>query len=206
MAAGEKLLILLKAPRRGLVKTRLASELGADTALGIYRELLDIVLNRMASVQEVELHYSPADAGPQIASLLRPGWKAYPQTEGDLGVRMQNAFAQAFHLGSQRVVMIGTDCPEVCATDILEAWNALAKHDLVLGPATDGGYWLIGLNKPQPHLFSGIRWSTETVFAETLAHAQATGLIHHLFRRLSDVDTKADWENYLARLSAQRLA
>ncbi|MCD6051018.1 MAG: PGL/p-HBAD biosynthesis glycosyltransferase [Verrucomicrobia bacterium] len=206
MVAGEKLLILLKAPRRGLVKTRLASELDEDSALAIYQELLDIVISRMESLQDVELHYSPADADAQVASFLKPGWKAYPQTEGDLGVRIQNAFAQAFQRGGQRVVMIGADCPEVCASDISDAWSALTTRDLALGPATDGGYWLIGLSKPQPHLFTEIRWSTDTVLTKTLALAQTSGLTHHLLRPLSDVDTQADWKNHLARRSAQRLA
>jgi len=205
MAAGEKLLILLKAPVRGLVKTRLATELGSDAALATYRQLLDGVLREMAVINEVELHYAPASEQALIATLLKPGWCHRPQAEGDLGTRMHQAFAHAFQAGAQRVVMIGTDCPEVNATDIHAAWAALSQHDLVLGPAEDGGYWLIGLKQPQPELFRGIQWSTSSVLAETIARAQQLGLRYQLLHTLSDVDTKADWDAYLARHSAQVL-
>jgi len=205
MPAGEKLIILLKAPVRGLVKTRLAVELGADAALAIYRQLLDGVLREMAAINEVELHYAPASEHALIITLLKPGWNHHPQAEGDLGMRMQQAFERAFQTGAQRVVMIGTDCPEVNVTDIHAAWEALSQHDLVLGPAEDGGYWLIGMKQPQPELFNGIHWSTGSVLAETTARAQQLRLRYQLLRTLSDVDTKADWDAYLARHSAQVL-
>lgn len=120
-------------------------------------------------------------------------------------MRMQQAFERAFQTGAQRVVMIGTDCPEVNVTDIHAAWEALSQHDLVLGPAEDGGYWLIGMKQPQPELFNGIHWSTGSVLAETTARAQQLRLRYQLLRTLSDVDTKADWDAYLARHSAQVL-
>lgn len=199
MAAGEKLLILLKAPVRGLVKTRLAAEVGPDAALTIYRQMLERVLGEMAVLSDVELHYAPVTEQALIAALLKSGWRQHPQAAGDLGARMQQAFAAAFQAGAQRVVMIGTDCPEVDMTDIHAAWKALAQHDLVLGPAADGGYWLIGLKQPRPELFSHIQWSTSSVLAETIARAQQMGLRYKRLRTLSDVDTKADWDAYRAR-------
>ena len=84
------------------------------------------------------------------------------------------------------------------AQDIAEAWTALERQDVVLGPATDGGYWLIGLRSPQPALFQNIHWSTDAVLRETQDRARAAKLSVHLLRRLSDVDTETDWQEYLA--------
>jgi len=205
MSADERLLILLKAPIKGTVKTRLAAETGPAMALDIYRQLLDRVVAAASSLQAVELHYTPAAEAQLVSPWLKPGWSLHPQVDGNLGTRMHHAFSQAFQSGAQRVVMIGTDCPEVNLTDIRSAWAALARHELVLGPAMDGGYWLIGLNRPQPELFRAINWSTATVLTETLDRASQLGLSHHLLRTLSDVDTKADWEAYLARHAVQTL-
>lgn len=205
MSAEERLLILLKAPILGTVKTRLAADIGSDTALSIYRRLLDQVVIAMSPLSAVELHYTPATAGELLSPWLKPGWQLYPQSEGNLGDRMHHSFSQAFTTGAKRVVMIGTDCPSVELADIRRAWTVLADHDLVLGPATDGGYWLIGLNRPRPELFKDINWSTSTVLSETLACANQLGLSHQLLRPLSDVDTKTDWDAYLANHSAQTL-
>jgi len=205
MSAEERLLILLKAPILGTVKTRLAAEISPATALGIYRQLLDQVINAMSPLPAVELHYTPAVEAPTVSPWLKPGWTLHPQKDGNLGDRMHHAFSQAFAAGALRVVMVGTDCPAVEPADVRQAWTALTTNDLVLGPALDGGYWLIGLNRPHPELFNDINWSTSAVLSETLACAKQLGLSHQLLRPLSDVDTKADWDAYQAALSAQTL-
>jgi rSAM/selenodomain-associated transferase 1 len=115
------------------------------------------------------------------------------------GERLDRAFTEAFGTGARRVVVIGSDCPEIASDDIEKAWAALREFDLVLGPATDGGYWLLGLRAPQPQLFRGIPWSSATVLNETLARARPTGLSVHLLRELSDIDTVEDWRTFLAR-------
>ncbi len=202
MSAEERLLILLKAPILGTVKTRLAADTGPDTALSIYRRLLDQVVMTLSPLSAVELHFTPATEGQLLSPWLKPGWSLHPQSEGNLGDRMLHAFSQAFATGAKRVVMIGTDCPSVKLADIRRALTVLVDHDLVLGPATDGGYWLIGLNRLHPELFNDINWSTSAVLSETLACAKRLRLSHQLLRPLSDVDTKADWDAYL---SAQTL-
>src|SRR5262245_62441377 len=101
----------------------------------------------MGEVEGVELRFTPADAEAEIRPWLRPGWRAVPQCDGDLGVRMMNAFADAFRAGANRVVIIGSDCPYLDAGDVRIAWTQLRACDLVLGPAEDGGYWLIGLRE-----------------------------------------------------------
>ena len=95
------------------------------------------------------------------------------------------------------MVIIGSDCPWLSDGDIEEAWNDLKTHDLVLGPARDGGYWLVGLRELKPEVFKGISWSTETVLEQTLEHARAGGLRFRLLRELRDVDTLGDWYAFL---------
>ncbi len=195
----EKLIVFVKAPRPGLVKTRLAGALGAAAACQAYRQLVETLLRNLASLPEVELRFTPDDAAKEIRPWVQAGWNSRPQGEGDLGRRLQAAFREAFAEGAGRVVIIGSDCPEVAATDIREAWAGLNRYDMVVGPASDGGYWLIGLRQPQPPLFEGIAWSTATVLAETLQRAKAANLRVQLLRILADVDTEKEWRQFLAR-------
>lgn len=194
----EALIVFLKAPRPGAVKTRLAEALGLEAACAAYRHLVQTLLRRLAVLPNVELCFTPDDAAAEIKPWTQPTWSRVPQGDGDLGRRLQRASTRAFTSGMQRIVIIGSDCPEVSATDIEAAWSALRTHDVVLGPATDGGYWLIGLRAAQPDLFTDISWSTNAVLRETLDRARAHGLSVHLLRELSDVDTPADWQQFLA--------
>ena len=196
--AEHRLVVFLKAPRPGLVKTRLAQTIGAEAASAAYRRLVERVLGQLSSLPSVELRFAPDEARSEILPWLQPGWHAAPQGRGDLGERLSRAFAEAFAAGAARVVVIGSDCPEVTAADVQAAWAALAQHDLVLGPAMDGGYWLMGLRAPEPRLFAGLQWSTSRVRQETLERAEAAGLSHVLLRPLHDVDTEADWRRFLA--------
>ena len=185
-----KLIIFVRAPRVGEVKTRLASKLSREGACAAYRQLVQALLRNLRKVAHVELCYTPADAEGEIRPWLQPGWTCTPQVDGDLGVRMLHASAGG------PTLIIGSDCPYVTAKDIREAEDALLSHDVVIGPATDGGYWLIGTRQPQPALFADIAWSSESVLAETLSRARANGLKVHLLRLLTDVDTAEDWEAF----------
>jgi len=193
-----RLIVFLKAPRPGAVKTRLAATLGAVDACAAYRHLVETLLGQLEALENVELCFAPDDAGAEITGWAKPAWRLTAQGSGDLGCRLDHAFRRAFDEGDRRVVIIGSDCPEVAASDIQAAWTALATRDVVLGPATDGGYWLIGLRAPQPKLFADVPWSTEAVLLVTLARCQAAGLTTHLLREMTDVDTKADWRRFLA--------
>ena len=194
-----RLIIFVKAPRAGFVKTRLAAALGPHGALAAYRALVERVLEELSPLLDVELRFTPDDAASEISTWLRPGWRTAPQGEDDLGARMSRAFAEAFASGATRVVLIGSDCPHVTTRDIAATVAALDDHDAVLGPAEDGGYWLVALRAPAPGLFGQIAWSTEDVLAQTLARAQSLGLRVHLLRTLPDVDTVEDWQRYLAQ-------
>jgi hypothetical protein len=194
-----QLIVLLKAPRPGAVKTRLAQTLGAEAACAAYRQLVGQLLKRIGGIDHVQLRFAPDDAGEEIRPWLRPGWSAAGQGGGDLGERLARTFQDAFAAGARRVVVIGGDCPEIAAQDIEAAWAALARCDLVLGPAADGGYWLVGLRVMERPLFSGIAWSTGDVLQQTLDCARAAGRTVELLRELHDVDTEADWRRFLER-------
>ena|ERR1041385_4730203 len=195
--ADEKLIIFVKAPRPGAVKTRLAKVIGAPAALAAYHQLVETLLTHLQQLRTVEVCFSPDDAAAEVRSWIRESWSSSPQGAGDLGRRLQAAFQRVFRCGAKRVVIIGSDCPAVSVEDIREAWARLRTHDVVLGPATDGGYWLIGLRQLQPELFRDVPWSSEQVFAETLRRVQRAGLSVHLLRELADVDTDLEWRAFL---------
>jgi rSAM/selenodomain-associated transferase 1 len=188
----------MRAPLLGQVKTRLAVGLGAEVTLAAYRHLLDVTTKAVRGFDSVEFRYTPDDASSTVEPWRRKGWSTAAQGAGDLGERLVRAFSDGFASGFDRIVVVGTDCPYVTDEDIRRAWEALKTHDVVLGPATDGGYWLIGLRSPQPGFFSGMNWGGETVFAETRRRVVELGLTVSVLRELPDVDTVADWEAYQA--------
>jgi rSAM/selenodomain-associated transferase 1 len=198
MSEDEKLIVFVKAPRLGTVKTRIASTVGAARALEIYQSLVGTVLGNLRAITRVELRYTPDDAGDEIQPWLQKGWTIERQGKGDLGERMHRAFTDSLEAGAKRVVIIGSDCPKVDEGDITKAFSALRQNDLVLGPATDGGYWLIGLRAAQKTLFDNMEWSTAKVAAETLSRAKGLEMKSHLLRELADVDTEDDWGKWHA--------
>lgn len=196
MAFVDQVVVMLKAPRPGWVKTRLAQRIGVLAATEAYRSLAMQVLANLPDLPAVELRHAPDDAAAEVAPWLRSGWTLAPQGDGDLGSRLVRAFAEHFAAGARRVVVLGADCPYVTEEDIREAFNALKKADLVLGPAVDGGYWSVGLRTPCPELFSGVAWSTALVLAQTEQRAAALGISVARLRTLSDVDTEDDWQQW----------
>jgi uncharacterized protein len=186
-----RLIIFVKAPRLGFVKTRLAETIGDETALDTYQTLVEVLLNNLSAVPHVQLCFTPADAAEEIAPWLGSDRSSASQVPGDLGERMHSAITDGLR-NAKGVIIIGSDCPYVTASDIKEAGEKLEEHDIVIGPANDGGYWLIGMTAPHPEVFEAINWSTENVLAETLATAAAAGLSVAKLRELSDIDTVAD--------------
>jgi len=192
----QKLIVFLRTPCLGQVKTRLAQAIGGEAALQAYRMLVAQLLENLGCLQNVELRFTPDSAGAELAPWLRSGWTLMPQGEGNLGERLARAFHESFAGGSQRVVIIGSDCPAVSSADIESAWHSLLTKSVVLGPASDGGYWLIGLREPQPGLFENVPWSTSAVLETTLAHARNAGLTLHCLHELTDIDTAEDWNEF----------
>ena len=196
MSASPLLIIFLKVPKPGLVKTRLAASVGADRACEIYRRLVEKLLVNLDSIDEIELRIAPDDGVSVCGDWVKKGWGLRPQGDGDLGARMSRAFEEAFQRGYDRVVAIGSDCPYVQVPHIKEAFSVLKQDDMVIGPATDGGYWLIGMRAFYPELFHGIDWSTEAVLGQTLGLAKESGLSMNLMEILEDIDDEEAWKRY----------
>ena len=193
----ERVIVFVKAPRMGTVKTRIAQTAGAERACAIYRQMVDGIVENLSAFKEVQLRFTPDDARQEIQEWLRDGWSAQPQGSGELGERLDRAFQENFAEGLKRVAIIGSDCPEVGTSDVRAALSELKSHDLVVGPAVDGGYWLIGLRAPRSELFRDILWSSDQVLAQTLARAKTLGLRIQLLRILTDIDTEKDWNAYV---------
>ena len=180
------------------MKTRLAANLGAEAACAAHVRLVETVLRTLSELDGVELRFTPDDSRAEIERWLRPGWHATPQGPGDLGEKLMRAVRETLASGVRRVAVVGSDCPEMTAADIGAAWKALADHDVVIGPATDGGYWLIGLRSGDAKVFDGISWSTSVVLEQTLARCRAARLDVKRLRELPDVDTFEDWQRFCA--------
>ncbi|HEX2210839.1 MAG TPA: TIGR04282 family arsenosugar biosynthesis glycosyltransferase [Longimicrobium sp.] len=190
------ILVFVRAPEPGRVKTRLAAAIGDDAAARIYRSLAE---HTMAEVRafaaegvEVRVHYAPADAGDGVRAWLGDGPAYLPQADGDLGMRMMDAFARAFADGAERVVIVGSDLPRISAPLLRRAFHVLDAHPAVIGPARDGGYYLLGLREMATGIFDGIAWSTPRVLRATLERFSAAGIGPAILEELVDVDTVDD--------------
>jgi rSAM/selenodomain-associated transferase 1 len=193
----EVVLVFQKNAILGKVKTRLASGMGEARALEIYRHLVQSTYSVLEDVAVPVWTYF-SDFIPETVNT--PTAKSFVQEGQDLGERMAHAFARSFESGMEKVVLIGTDCPTLQSHHLHEAFEALTHSDLVLGPATDGGYYLIGMKRRADYLFEGITWSTSQVLSETLNVASQNGLTTTLLQELNDIDTQEDWERYTSQI------
>ena len=135
--------------------------------------------------------FAPPEAAEPVRAWL-PGVRLLPQSGADLGARMSAAFTRAFERGAGRAAIIGTDTPAISRATVAVALDALDEADVVVGPAEDGGYYLLALRQPLPELFEGVAWSTPAVLEETLARAEHRALRVRQLTRLRDIDTPAD--------------
>jgi hypothetical protein len=200
------LLVFVKAARAGTVKTRLAAAVGDAAAAALYRAMAEQVMEATGPAGGYQrlVCFDPPDAGEEIRAWLGDDEALLPQGDGDLGARMAGAFAEAFRRGASRVAIIGTDAPAVSRARVEEALRGQDDQEVVLGPARDGGYYLLALDRPRPALFEGIPWSTAAVLAATTERAEAHGLHIRLLPPEGDVDTLEDvrreWDSLLPLL------
>jgi rSAM/selenodomain-associated transferase 1 len=190
LLAVNHLTIFARPPVAGRVKTRLSPALPEALAARLYGALLADTLSAGAASRadaRVVAWSETRDAPPAPAAFA-----AALQEGADLGARLAHAFTRAFAAGARRAVIVGSDAPAMTAAHLDGAFDALASHDLVLGPATDGGYWLVGLSRAAPELFEGVPWSTPEVAAVTLSRARGAGLRVAAAPTLPDLDTPAD--------------
>lgn len=200
----QRLILFTRYPEPGRTKTRLIPHLGLEGATLLHRQLVQHTLTQVRQLPAkasiaIEIRYTGATHA-QMQSWLGDEWNYQRQADGDLGDRMADALAAAFAEGSQAVVIIGTDCPGLDAVGLAVAFQQLQQADLVLGPATDGGYYLIGMRRSIPALFQGIAWGTDQVLSQTLSIAAALHLRVAQLMPLTDIDRPEDltvWEQCL---------
>jgi rSAM/selenodomain-associated transferase 1 len=199
--SSNRLLVFAREPVLGRVKTRLAADIGPEAALAVYRELLGITAAAVGAAPvpaTVWLAEAPADTAPHRPEWPGLPWRVQPAAES-LGERMSHAIGEAFAGGAARVVIIGTDCPGLTPALLQAAFEALDAHDVVIGPADDGGYYLLGLRASQPALFTNKKWSTATVLPDTLADAARLNLRVAQLPVLHDVDSGQDLARWRGR-------
>jgi uncharacterized protein len=213
LAQPDRLIVFTRYPEPGNTKTRLIPALGAEGAALLQRQMTEHTLTQVKALANcqplsVELWFASSNSLESeqhdrqlMQTWLGTEWNYQRQGAGDLGIRMAAAFEAAFTAGIERAVTIGTDCPGLNTVRLAQAFQLLETHDLVLGPATDGGYYLIGLRRFIAALFVGIAWGTADVFSNTVEIARGSGLSIATLDSLADVDRPEDlvvWESILA--------
>ena len=190
------LIIFLRSPELGKVKTRIAETLGDEEALRIYKQLSDQTLQMAAGLAiSVYLFYEGGIPGENDRL---PSFHYLPQTKGDLGEKITQALEFTFQR-HQSAIIVGSDCPFLSGSDIFQTISLLETNEVVIGPASDGGYFLMGCSKFLPYLFTSIDWGTPAVFLQTLQKIKEQGHSYSLLRTLDDIDTAEDWHHYLTR-------
>lgn len=185
------LIIFYRNPQAGKVKTRLAATLGDEKALEIFVKLSSHIrdITENLTVDKIVFY---SDAIEQGDLWTDTAYLKALQRGDDLGARMKNAFAEGFRSGYISVCIIGTDCYELTEEVLARSFEALKTADAVVGPARDGGYYLLGMNKPFPELFDNKPWSTDTVSRKTIEDLDLLGLKYAILPVLRDVDTEDD--------------
>lgn len=192
-------LLFLKAPVPGQVKTRLGHHVGQEAATEIYRSLAESQIRRIPDGWSLEIHFSPEGSRRKMEAWLGDTAILHPQVEGDLGARLEAATRSAFQRSAGTVFCIGADCPFLDPPIFRKGLEILEdSHDLVFGPAEDGGYYLLGLKHPAPFLFSDIRWSSPETLEASLAAARKAGLRPGRLPEYFDIDTREDLERAIA--------
>ncbi len=191
-ASGNALIIFVKNPVPGKVKTRLESGLGSDKTLSVYRRLIALTLREAAGCDADVYIYFGSEI--PVNTALPDGFRARVQQTGALGKRMTSAFLELFAEGYERICIIGSDCPQLRTRHIDEAFQALETCDVAIGPASDGGYYLMGMRADHTRIFGLESWSHESVYSQTLALIHQNKLSYAQLEQLSDLDEADDYK------------
>ncbi len=193
MLSTTALVIFVRNPISGQVKTRLAKDIGDERALEIYLQLLQhtLEITRGLSFRKF-IYYADEVSDYDLWSV--PGYTKRKQNGNDLGERMLNSFKELFDQGFTRIIIIGSDCLQLKTETLKEAVALLESNAAVIGPASDGGYYLLGLTKFYPDLFINKPWSTDQVFERTINDLINQGISYALLEELSDIDDGTDLE------------
>jgi len=187
--------VMARLPEPGKVKTRLARSIGEEAATEVYRLCAEGVfeqVRRASGETKRYIFYADRQDGARMKRWAGDGFRFCPQSDGDLGERLEQAFNSVFRRGAKKAVVIASDVPNITAVIIDEAMRILDRHDLVIGPSHDGGYYLIGMNRLYRHLFRGMAWSTQQVLRQTVGIAEPLGLRLRFVPALADIDNETD--------------
>jgi len=197
------LIIFARLPRPGEVKTRLGNTIGMTKAAAIYEELARHVFDvgNVAATTGISvlLFFDPIGSESAMRQWVGNPFEFHRQEGGNLGLRMANAFRNAFARGADRVVIVGTDVPDLTVEHLSRAFAELSRHDMAIGPSTDGGYYLLGMCSPLKEVFDGIPWGTDQVYEATVRRAEELALTSAILDMLTDIDTEEDYKAYLDR-------
>lgn len=197
MSGSRALLVFAKAPKPGKVKTRLLAAVSPEVAAELHEACITDTLRLARKMHGCDVLVFAAGGSSYFRGLARrrgsgARLRVLPQRGADLGARMESAFRKCFAMGYREVVVIGTDTPWMGAERVRQAFSGLRVNDLVIGPAEDGGYYLLGLREMVPGIFRGIPWSTERVLQLTLKRIIALKLRRRLLRQDFDLDRPED--------------
>ena len=187
------IIIFVRNPEKGKVKTRLAATVGDDKALEIYLQLLEHTAAITKGLPDISRYVFYSDAIGYKDRWSDGAYYKMIQEKGDLGRKMYAAFEKVFSSGHTQVLIIGSDCPGLTTEGLISAFESLSRHDVVIGPANDGGYYLLGLKEIREDFFLNKEWSTNSVYKATLEDIRALRLSCCCLPELVDVDTEEDW-------------
>lgn len=205
MKQSKHLGIFARTPVPGTVKSRLAPSIGEDDTAALYAAFLSDLFRRLRRIKSTRVTvFHAGDRLETLATLVPPGWRLEAQRGDDLGRRLANASAHLLDT-ADRAVIIGSDSPDVPIQYIRRAFQRLKHKDVVLGPATDGGYYLVGLRAPAPALFEGIAWGEDSVLKSTLGNVHRLGRSLHALPIWYDVDDEPSLRLMRTMIKARRV-
>jgi len=194
------IIVFLKAPVKGFVKTRLAEKIGDDAALEMYKHFVRHTLGMLSQTDyTVYVYVYPVHDKESLLGLLRDGTPVFPQEGRHLGERMKNAMDDAFSEGFDKALLVGTDIPDLKTEIINDAVDSLNEYQAVIGPSTDGGYYLIGFHSRGflPDIFTGMPWGTSRVLKKTMAVFKSKNMDVFMLNPCRDIDTYDDLHAFL---------
>ena len=195
----------------GKVKTRLAAAISDEPASQVYYVFLShLVMQLRDTGHRRIIGFYPQANVAEFTELSGSDWELTPQRDGDLGVRMQAFFSERFAKeiddgSASKVVLIGSDCPTIDSDLIEQAFLRLDNQPVVIGPSTDGGYYLIGMREPYPSMFDNIEWSTSAVLKQTLDHLHQQQIGYELLPEMTDIDQFEDFESLCEQLKSSKI-
>ena len=202
------LILFVKAPRLGAVKTRLQPELTADQSLQLYQAMVEDLAHQFANLDfcDLKLFFYPVNAVGEMKTWLGDTFEYYSQHGNDLGEKMQNAITTMLNSNYKKVVLTGSDIPTLDSATIDHAFSSLNEENIVIGPSSDGGYYLIGMKKQNPEIFRQISWSSGSVLRQTIEKAKSANLKIVELEEKWDIDTYQDLCKIWAEVQKNRFS